>query len=111
MIVGTTLFKLDGNPYYSPEFPRGGLAGVFVIDVTHVVSTPDVTVTIEHRNAEDTSFAAAATFSTISAVGTAIQEATSLKEIIRLKFTFDAGDGALAGLHFVLQAPTWRPYD
>jgi hypothetical protein len=111
MIVGSTIWKFDGNPYYSPEFPRGGLAGTFVIDVSHVNATPDVTVTIEHRNAEDTSFTTAATFSSITAVGVATKDATSLKEIIRLKFEFDAGDATNAAIHFLIQAPTWRPYN
>jgi len=29
MIVGTTLMQLNGDPYYSPQFGRGGLAALF----------------------------------------------------------------------------------
>lgn len=31
MIVGTTIFKMGGNPYYTPQFPRGGLAALFSV--------------------------------------------------------------------------------
>ena len=37
-------------------------------------------------------------------------EASGLKEIIRIKVTFDAGDSSAVGIHFLVQAPTWRPY-
>ena len=55
MIVGSTLFKLDGNAYYSPEFPRGGLAATFAVDVTQIVGSPTFTITVESRNSEEDS--------------------------------------------------------
>ena len=111
MVVGTTIFKMDGNNFYTPEFPRGGLAATFGIDVSHIVGSPNVTVTVEHRNSEDTSFSSAGTFpSTITAAGHYPADLTGLKEIIRLCFAFDAGDASTAGIHFFLQAPSWRPY-
>jgi hypothetical protein len=110
MIVGTTLFKLDGNPYYTPSFGRGGLAATFSIEVRNVNATPDVTVTVEHRNEDDTSWTTAGTFSTITAAGTTTLDVTSIKEIVRLKFVFDGGDASDAGIHFFIPAPAWRPY-
>ena len=110
MIVGTTLYKMDGSPFYTPEFGRGGLAATFVIDATHLVGGPTVTFTIQHRNADDQSFASTGEFGTATSVGVVQIDASSLKEIIRIAVTFDAGDAATDGIHFLIQAPTWRPY-
>lgn len=109
MIVGTTLFKLDGNPYYSSEFARQGLAATFSIEVTNASGTPTLSVTIEHRNAEDTTWASAQVFGSITSTGLATQDASGLKEVLRLKFVFTGGSSASA-VHFLLPAPAWRPY-
>jgi hypothetical protein len=111
MIIGTTIFKMEGNSYHTPSFPRGGLAATFLVEVTNVVSSPNVTVTVEHRNEDDTTFSTAGTFSTtITLVDLFNEDVTDLKEIIRLKFAFDVGDAAGAGIHFLIPAPAWRPY-
>jgi hypothetical protein len=69
MIVGTTIFYLDGTRYFSPEFPRGGLAGRFSVDVTQIVlgGASQVDIAVEHRNSEDTTFSNAGSFTGISA--------------------------------------------
>lgn len=111
MIVGTTLFKMDGTSFFSPEFARGGLAATFVIDVTHLVGSPTVTFTIQHRNSEDTTFSATGdSGSATTASVVQIDAAGGLKEIIRIVVSFDAGDAATDGAHFLIQPPTWRPY-
>ena len=110
MVVGTTVFKLDGNSYLSPEFHRGGLAGTFAIDVTNVANTPNFTVKVQHRNSEDTSFTTAGTFSTITATGKTTLDVSGLKEIVRFEYSFDVGDGSDAAVHFLMQPPSWRPY-
>ena len=59
MIIGVTLFKMAGLPYYSPQFSRGGLAATFAIEVSNWVgggSTPELIVVVEHRNQDDTSW-------------------------------------------------------
>ncbi len=111
MIIGTTLFKLDGGTaYYSPEFPRGGLSATFVVDVTHLVGTPTVVLSIEHRNPDETTFSALGTFANITTVGVKDIDLTGCKEVLRFKFEFDAGDAATDGIHFLMMAPSWRPY-
>lgn len=111
MIVGTTVFKMDGSDYYSPEFPRGGLGVVFPIDVSHVTASPTATFQLQHRNSEDTSFSDVSGASQqFTSADLRNIEGTALKEILRIKLTFDAGDNAGAGVHFLMQAPTWRPY-
>ena len=110
MIVGTTLFKMDGTEYYSPEFPRGGLAATFAVDVTHLVGSPTITFTVEHRNEDEQSFATLGSFSAITSVGAASVDITGAKEILRFKVEFDGADDATDGVHFLMQAPSWRPY-
>ena len=110
MLVGTTMYKMDGNPFYSPEFPRGGLAATYSADVTNLAGSPQVTITVQHRNAEDTTFSDLGTFSTISTIDTHTKDLAGIKEIVRFKYNFDAGDAASDGIHFLMQAPSWRPY-
>ena len=65
MIVGSTIMHPgDTSSYYSPSFPRGGQAATFTVDVTHL-SGGSVTfiVAVEHKNADDTTWSNAATFS------------------------------------------------
>jgi hypothetical protein len=109
MIVGTTIFRLDGNAFYSPAFPRGGEAAVFTVETTHVSSSPTFVVTIQHRNEDDTSWADLDTFSNITAVGTSTKDVTGIKELVRLKFTFST-TGADDAVHIIVPAPAWRPY-
>jgi hypothetical protein len=113
MIVGTTIFHLDGNTYYSPEFPRGGLAARFSVDVTQIVlgGATQVDVGIEHRNSEDTTWSSAGSFAGISAANAYSKDVTGLKEIIRLSFGFSGGTPVASdAVHLLVQAPSWRPY-
>ena len=109
MVVGTTLIVLDGSAYYSPSFPRGGLAAVFSVDVSHLQGVSAFVITVEHRDEHDTVFATAGTFTTVTAVGPETLEVKSLKQIVRFKYAL-TGDPA-DGVHFIMQAPSWRPYD
>ena len=110
MIVGTTFFKMDGNPYYSPEFGRGGLSATFGVDTTQVVGAPTVTITVEHRNPDEVSFASLGAFDDITAVGAKQKDLTGCKEILRLRYMFAGGDDPTDGIHLLMQAPSWRPY-
>ena len=111
MIVGSTILHPGGTTkYYSPSFPRGGQAATFTVDVTHVSGSIALMVTIEHKNADDTTWATATTLASIGSTGVATVDATSLKEEIRLAFHYTAGS---AGdfVHLVVAAPAWRTYD
>ena len=110
MVVGTTILKLDGNPYFTPEFGRGGLAATFAIDVTHFTAGDPVTFQVEHRNADDQTFVAVGPAKTVSAVVTDQWDVSGLKEILRIAISFDAADPATDGLHVLIQPPSWRPY-
>ncbi len=111
MIVGTTIIH-DGTgttPYYSPAFPRGGLAALFSLDVTHMSGSPTLSVAVQHKNADETTWGAAGSFAAISGTGVATKDITGLKEEIRLNFTFTAGSAGNF-VHIVVAAPAWRPY-
>jgi hypothetical protein len=112
VIVGSTIMHPgDTSSYYSPSFPRGGQAATFTVDVTHL-SGGSVTfiVAVEHKNADDTTWSNAGTFSSITAIGVATKDVSSLKEEIRLAFNYTGGS---AGdfVHVVVAAPAWRTYD
>jgi hypothetical protein len=113
VIVGTTIFYLDGNTYYSPEFPRGGLAARFSVDVAQLALTgaTQVDIAVEHRNSEDTTFSTAGTFSAVTGTGAASLDVTGLKEVVRLSFAFSGGTPVASdAVHLLVQAPSWRPY-
>ncbi len=111
MIIGTTIMH-DGagsTPYYSPAFPRGGEAATFSINTTHLAGGPTLVVAIQHKNADETSWGVAGTFSNITATGITTKDVSDLKEMIRLNYTFSAGS---AGdfVHVIVPAPIWRPF-
>ena len=108
MVVGTTLMY-STTPYYSPTFPRGGEAATFAVDVTHLDAGVTFDVTVEHKNAEDTSWTSAGAFTGIAAVGLGTKDVSSLKEELRLKYSFSAGSSGDM-VHIVVPAPQWRPY-
>ena len=113
MIVGTTIFH-DGSgtaPFFSPSFPRGGLAAVFSMDVTHKNGASlAMLVDVEHKNEDEVTFGSAGTFSSITATGIKTLDVIDIKEEVRLAFTFTAGSAGNF-YHVVLSAPAWRPYN
>ena len=109
-VVGTTLFKFDGNPYYSPSFSRGGLAGTFVVDVTHLEGNPTFKIAVEHRKENETSWSTAGTFPDITSATEEAKDIQGLQQIIRFRYEFGEGDQSTDGVHFIMQAPSWRPY-
>ena len=111
MIVGTTIIH-DGSgatPYFTPQFPRGGLAALFSFDITHKGGSPTLSIVIEHKNSEDTSWTTLASITGLTATGVQTKDATAIKEELRISFVYTAGS---AGdfFHIVIAAPAWRPY-
>lgn len=113
MVVGTTIFYLDGNAYYSPEFPRGGLAATFAVEILNIVlgGASQFDIEVESRNSEHTTWTSVGTFSAISSTGNATLDLSGIQEIVRFKYTFSGGTPAADdAAHFIMQAPSWRPY-
>jgi len=108
MIVGTTLMY-SSTPYFSPTFPRGGLAALFSLEVTLIEGSSQLVVDVEHKNESDTNFGTASTFSSISSAGTYSRDALNLLEQVRLKFTLSGGSSGDYA-HVIVAPPAWRPY-
>ena len=109
MVIGTTLMKLDGTAYYGPEFPRGGLAATFAVDVEHLSSGAGIDISIEHRNADETTWTNAGSFPSLSTTGPDQLDVSGLKEWLRFSYIV-TGANASDAVHFLVQAPSWRPY-
>lgn len=96
--------------YYTPTFERGGLAATFAIDVFKLFGTSvSLECLFEHKNADETSFTTAGTFSTMTAEGVAKLDVSSLKQQIRLVITV-GGSVATNTVYANFLAPMWRPY-
>lgn len=109
MLIGTTILKMGAATLNSPSFPRGGLSAALTVLAQGIIESPTLVITVEHRNEDETSWATAGTFANITAVGSSNLSVTTLKEIIRLTYSFSAGsDGD--GFHIVVNTPAWRPY-
>ena len=113
MYIGSLYMRMSaGSPvtYYSPTFPRGGLAATFAIEVFALQGTsPTLECTIEHKNESDTSVTTAASFSSMSSVAVWFKDASGLKEQIRLAVVV-GGSAAVNTAYANVLAPIWRPY-
>ena len=107
MVLGTTLFKLDGTPYYSPPFAKGNDAALFSVQVSHVANSPSLVVTVQHRNNNETSWSNAGAFSAITAAGLYTLDIAGLKELVRLEYTVGGASWDCA-VHLFVPAPSWR---
>ena len=103
------VYKGDANPLFSPEFRRGGLAAVFSCVILQVLNTPTLTLAVEGRNEDDTSFTTMGTFSAITTAGVKFLDQGTLKEILRFRFDV-AGASANSGVCVEMVGPQWRPY-
>ena len=97
------------NPVQSTPSPRGGNAAVFVVDVLEFLSSAVLTITIEHKNSEETSWSSAGSFSGISTAGVYSRHLTGLKESVRWSFALGAGVAA-GDMYRVQKSVSWLPY-
>ena len=106
MVIGTTLLP-SATPYKSPIFGRGGESAVFNIDMLNIEGSADMTVTVQHKNAEDTSWGTLGAFALIDAIGLATLEASGIKEMLRFLYAVGGSVGSGDFVHFFVYAPTW----
>jgi hypothetical protein len=106
--IGDLFMRLGGVAYYSPTFARGGLA----ISIQHnifALGATSVTVTIEHKNIEDTTWASL-TSATYNATGlTSALSSGPVKEQVRLKYVVN-GTNDTDSVYLNTLAPVWQPY-
>jgi hypothetical protein len=100
-------FKGDGNPVYSPEFARGGLTGLFALNILQILNSPTVTVTIEGRSDDSTAWATVGTYASITTAGVKTLNQGSLTQVLRYKFEA-AGSSDTSGVCIQLYSPQWR---
>jgi hypothetical protein len=110
MYVGSVFIRMNGTTYNSPTFPRGGLAGLFGIELLALSGTSvSLECVVQHKNREDTSYTTAGTFASMTAAGLATLDVSGLKEEIRLAITV-GGSAATNTVYAIVLPPMWRPY-
>ena len=108
MVVGTYFRRFGGSAQYSPTFGRGGLAALFAVEILACDASTSLTVTVEHKNADETSFSTLATLATLTS-GVNTVDAGGIKEQLRYAFVVN-GSNAFNSVYADVLAPAWRPY-
>ena len=110
MIIGTTMLKLDANPYYSPQFNRGGNAADFLFYIQNITGGGEVEITIEHKNANATSWNVLTSVGPCATTGPWQCSGSAIEEQLRIKYDLSGSAAVGDGIHVLALAPTWRPY-
>lgn len=80
------------------------------MQVLDVFGSPtDLAAVVEHKNIEDTAFAAAGTLATINSINIFNASISGLKEQVRFAFA-PAATSPWEGFYIYIPAPAWRPY-
>jgi hypothetical protein len=109
MLIGTYVAKLTGLTQYSPIFPRGGQGALFSVDVLDVPGGgASLTIALEHKNVEDTSWTTLLTFGAITTTGVKTADIVAIKEQLRFTYAVTSG-GATSTFYINVLAPVWRP--
>jgi len=109
MLLGQYLFKGGGITIYGPTFPRGGLGAIFTACILQMLGTPTLTITVEHKNIEDTTWTTLGTFSSITTLGNYTKDLSNIKEQVRFAY-MTTGTNDWEGFLVNMTAPAWRPY-
>lgn len=109
MLIGQWIFKAGGAAMYGPTFGRGGLGCVFNATTLAMLGSPTLTITVEHKNHDDTAFTLLGTFSAITTLNNFGLDVSAIKEEVRFKYTISATND-WEGFLLLMTAPTWRPY-
>ena len=106
---GFYIFKGGGTAVYSPSFPRGGLGAIFTACILQMLGSPTLTISIEHKNHDDTAWTNLGNFSSITTLGNFTKDLSPLKEEVRFVYTI-AATNDWEGFLVNITAPAWRPY-
>lgn len=110
MLVGQYFMRFGAGVYqYSPSFPRGGGAALFALEVYALVSGASLSMHVEHRNVEDTSWTLYGVPISASTVGVHTLEMSGIREEVRLRFSV-GGTNPTDTVYANVLAPQWRPY-
>ena len=108
VLIGGYYRRGTGATQYSPPFGRGGNAALFSCEILDCDASTSLTVVIQHKNAEDTSWTTLATLATMT-TGVNTQTASAIKEQLRYAITVN-GSLARQSVYANILAPAWRPY-
>jgi hypothetical protein len=108
MLYGFSVAKEGGESRYSPPFRRQGSSATFVFEVLGVYNSPNLTITLQAKDVEDTAYSDTATTGSVTGTGTVIMTASSLKQLLRFRFDFGAGDAPSASAYLVEGGVSWR---
>ena len=110
-VLGALIVSPGGtSPVYTKPMRRGGAAAVVSLNVTEFNSSvANLDVTIEHKNSTG-SWVSAGAITGISGTGVDSQYISSIRELVRLKFSFEvaASLGDLARVEAINW--TWFTY-
>ena len=93
---------------FSPWFPRGADNAVFTYESIKTVGSATLTITVVHKNREDTGNGTSAGDTWTAVAGSAFKTQTilQLKELVRFEFELTSSSGDAFCLYRML-APTW----
>ena len=106
---GFYVLRGGGIAIYSPSFPRGGLGAIFTACILQMLGSPTLTISIEHKNHDDTSWVNLGNFSSITTLGNFTKDLSNIKEEVRFVYTI-AATNDWEGFLINITAPAWRPY-
>jgi len=106
MLVGELILQ-SSTSIYSDVITRGSGTATFYVDVLQSEGSVAGTlnIDIQHRNPEEDTWATAASFTGTTGTGLMSKTASSLKELIRLKFTLNSGTDAWKRVYIL--TPVW----
>jgi hypothetical protein len=111
MLIGEYVMRLTGLDQFSAPFGRGGQNAMFSIDVLDVPGGGStLSVDVEHKNLEDTTWAVLGSFSAITTTGVKTLTVSGAKEMLRFNYSIAGGSANVYDTFYInTLAPVWRP--
>ena len=109
MLNATWLFKGSVNASFSPSFARRQLAATFSAYVWNLIGSPTLTITVQTKARDATSWSSAGVFDDTAVIGNVEKYLSSLNELVRFKYSFGGGDAEGDSALVTMGAPAWLP--
>jgi hypothetical protein len=112
ILIGETIMRLNGNPQYSPPFPRGGQGFQANLDSLDVPANgSQLNIEVEHKDNSAIAWGSLGTFTPVTSTGLKTFSAIGCRENLRFKMWISAGVGPLPSDTFLFNmlSPNWIP--